>query len=104
MSHNLDLPIVREYHGHELFLKFDWEKPNDLAPIAARVLVNCDVPGLASTVGELHGPWANYLDAVAEAIAVGERWVDSQLAEKTIAADLERSQEQATGFLPLRRG
>lgn len=80
MSHNMDMPITHQYCGHQLFLKFDWAKPNDLTPLAAHVLVHCDVPGLASTVAELHGPWASYHDAVAEAIAVGERWVDSQLA------------------------
>lgn len=79
MPHGLDLPVTRTYRGHQLYIKFEWAKPNDEAPVAAHILVNCDVPGLASTVGELQGPWSNYLDALIEAIAVGERWVDSQL-------------------------
>ncbi|WP_434606265.1 hypothetical protein J3P80_10705 [Pseudomonas sp. D2-30] len=79
MSHNLDLPVAHTYRGHQLFLKFDWKRPNDAAPTAAHILVNCDVPGLASTVGELKGPWSSYLDALTEAIGVGEQWVDSQL-------------------------
>lgn len=29
MTHSSDLPITHEYRGHQLVLKFGWEKPND---------------------------------------------------------------------------
>lgn len=79
MSHSLDMPITHEYRGHHVVVKFEWVKPNDDAPVAAHVLAYCDVPGLASTVAELDGPWESYHDALAEAMSVGELWIDSQM-------------------------
>lgn len=79
MSHSLDMPITHEYCGHHVVVKFTWDKPNDDSPVVAHVLTYCDVPGLASEVAELRGPWASYHSALAEAMSVGERWIDSQL-------------------------
>jgi hypothetical protein len=79
MSHSLDAPITHEYRGHKLVVKFDWEKPNDDSPAAAHVLEEGGIPGLADTVAELPGPWPDYQSALAEAMAVAERWIDSQL-------------------------
>ncbi|CAI8791806.1 HicB family protein [Pseudomonas jessenii] len=79
MSHNLDAPIVHEYRGHLLFIKFDWAKPNDDSPFAAHILQSSEVAGLANTVADLPGPWTDYQTALAEGMAAAERWVDSQL-------------------------
>jgi hypothetical protein len=78
VPHNLDRPVTHKYRGHQLFLKFDWEKPNDAAPSAAHVLEKSEVPGLANTVADIIGPWPDYRSALAEAISAGERWIDSQ--------------------------
>ncbi|MFQ6345979.1 hypothetical protein ACQRBV_22885 [Pseudomonas sp. R11F] len=77
MSHSLDTPIAHEYRGHRLFLKFDWNRPNDETPVAAHVIESSDIPGYANTVADLSGPWRDYQNALAEAIATAERWVDS---------------------------
>lgn len=82
MSHNLDSPIAHEYRGHQLFVKFDWAKPNDDTPIAAFILQDSQVQGLADTIGVLTGPWPDYYYALAEAISVGERFIDSQLPSR----------------------
>lgn len=79
MSHSSDSPIIHEYRGHQLVLKFDWEKPNDQSPAAAHILKSSDVPGFANTVADLHGPWTDYQSAIAEAMALAERWIDSQM-------------------------
>ena len=79
MSHNLDTPLVHEYRGHQLFVKFGWDKPNDESPMTAHILENSAVDGLANTVADLSGPWADYHSALAEAMAAAERWIDSQL-------------------------
>lgn len=79
MSHSLDRPIAHEYRGHEVIIKFDWDKPNDDAPVAAHVIEASEVSGFANTVADLSGPWKDYQSALAEALATAERWVDSQL-------------------------
>ncbi|OOH81310.1 hypothetical protein BOW65_09520 [Pseudomonas koreensis] len=79
MSHSLDRPIAHEYRGHELFIKFDWDKPNDEVPVSAHVVEASEVPGFANTVADLPGPWEDYPSALADAMATAERWVDSQL-------------------------
>ncbi len=35
MSHGVDVPIIHEYRGHKLVVKFDWDRPNDQSPTAA---------------------------------------------------------------------
>lgn len=79
MSHSLDVPIVHEYRGHKLVVKFDWDRPNDPSPTAAHVLAESEGRGLADTVAELPGPWPDYPSALAEAMAAAECWIDSQL-------------------------
>ena len=78
MSHNLEAPVVHKYRGYQLFVKFDWDKPNDESPVAAHILEHGAVDGLANTVADLAGPWIDYHSALAEAMATAERWVDSQ--------------------------
>ena len=79
MSHTMDRPIAHQYRGHELFIKFDWNKPNDEVPVAVHVVEASEVPSFANTVADLSGPWEDYQSALAEALATAERWVDSQL-------------------------
>lgn len=79
MSHGLDTPIAHEYRGQKLVLKFDWGRPNDDSPVAAHVLEESGIQGLANTVAQLRGPWPDYPSALAEAMKVAERWIDSQL-------------------------
>jgi len=79
MSHGLDVPITHEYRGRKLVVKFDWDRPNDTSPTAARVLAESGIHGLANNVAELPGPWPDYPSALAEAMAAAERWIDSQL-------------------------
>ena len=79
MSHSLDRPIAHEYRGRELFIKFDWDKPNDEAPLGVHIIETNEDPGFANTVDDLSGPWEDYQSALAEALATAERWVDSQL-------------------------
>ena len=79
MSHSLDRPITHEYRGHQLFVKFDWGRPNDETPVAAHVVESSEIPGFANTVADLSGPWPDYQAALAEAVATAERWIDSQL-------------------------
>jgi hypothetical protein len=82
MPYSQGAPIAHEYRGCQLFLKFDWQKPNDKIPFAVHVLENSEVPGLANTVADLPGPWTDYQSALAEAIAAAERWIDSQLPQQ----------------------
>lgn len=79
MSHTIDLPVAYHYRGKEVFLKFDWDKPNDESPVAAHVLEEGSVVGLASTVADLTGPWNDYQSALTEAKVAAERWIDSQM-------------------------
>jgi hypothetical protein len=79
MSHGLDTPITHVYRGHKLVVKFDWERPNDDSPVAAHVLEESGVQGLANAVAQLQGPWTDYPSALAEAMEVAERWINSQL-------------------------
>ncbi|MCF3193489.1 MULTISPECIES: hypothetical protein [Pseudomonas] len=81
MSHNLDIPITHVYRGHTIFLKFDWARPNNLAPESAKVIQAGAINGMGEIAAELVGPWADYHSAVEEAIAAAERWIDSQLSE-----------------------
>ncbi|WP_439864884.1 hypothetical protein [Pseudomonas antarctica] len=79
MSHNLDIPIAHVYRGHTLFLKFEWQRPNDDAPFVATIIEPAPIDGLGEVAAELTGPWPDYPAALDEAMAAAERWVDSQL-------------------------
>mgnify|MGYP000651408859 FL=1 len=79
MSHNLDAPIAHSYRGHVMFLKFDWRRPNDDVPVAAKIIEPAPINGLGEVAAELKGPWPDYPAALSEAMAAAERWVDSQL-------------------------
>lgn len=79
MSHNLDAPIAHAYRGHVMFLKFDWRRPNDDAPVAAKIIEPAPINGLGEVAAELKGPWPDYPSALDEAMAAAERWIDSQL-------------------------
>ncbi|MBM1184157.1 hypothetical protein HBO97_22305 [Pseudomonas lundensis] len=79
MSHNLDAPIAHSYRGHVMFLKFDWRRPNDDVPVAAKIIEPAPINGLGEVAAELKGPWPDYPSALDEAMAAAERWIDSQL-------------------------
>ena len=79
VSHNLDAPIAHAYRGHTIFLKFDWRRPNDDAPVAAKIIEPASIDGLGEVAAELTGPWPDYPTALDEAMAAAERWIDSQL-------------------------
>ena len=79
MSHNLDAPIAHSYRGHVMFLKFDWQRPNDDVPVAAKIIEPAPINGLGEVAAELKGPWPDYPSALDEAMAAAERWIDSQL-------------------------
>lgn len=79
MPHQLDLPIAHAYRGHTMILKFDWRRPNDEAPVAAKVIEPAPIDGLGKVAAELTGPWPDYPAALDEAMAAAERWIDSQL-------------------------
>lgn len=79
MSHNLDAPIAHAYRGHTMFLKFDWRRPNDDAPVAAKIIEPAPIEGMGEVAAELEGPWPDYPSALDEAMAAAERWIDSQL-------------------------
>ncbi|WP_218175481.1 hypothetical protein [Pseudomonas azotoformans] len=79
VSHNLDAPIAHAYRGHVMFLKFDWRRPNDDAPVAAKIIEPAPINGLGEVAAELKGPWPDYPAALDEAMAAAERWIDSQL-------------------------
>lgn len=79
MSHQIDFPIAHAYRGHTMFLKFDWRRPNDDAPVAAKIIEPASIDGLGEVAAELTGPWPDYPAALDEAMAAAERWVDSQL-------------------------
>lgn len=79
MSHNLDVPIAHAYRGHTMFLKFAWKRPNDDAPVAAKVIEPAPIDGMGEVAAELEGPWPDYATALDEAMVAAERWIDSQL-------------------------
>ncbi|CRM94494.1 hypothetical protein [Pseudomonas sp. 22 E 5] len=79
MSHQIDVPIAHAYRGHTMFLKFDWRRPNDDAPVAAKIIEPAPIDGLGEVAAELEGPWPDYPAALDEAMAAAERWIDSQL-------------------------
>lgn len=79
MSHNFDAPIAHAYRGHVIFLKFDWRRPNDQSPVAAKIIEPAPIIGLGEVAAELEGPWPDYPAALDEAMAAAERWIDSQL-------------------------
>ena len=79
VSHNLDAPIAHAYRGQTMFLKFVWRRPNDKAPVAAKIIEPAPIHGLGEVAAELMGPWPDYPAAIDEAMAAAERWVDSQL-------------------------
>lgn len=45
VSHNFDAPIAHAYRGHVMFLKFDWRRPNDDAPVAAKIIEPAPIDG-----------------------------------------------------------
>jgi hypothetical protein len=79
VSHNFDAPIAHAYRGHVMFLKFDWRRPNDQIPVAAKVIEPAPINGLGEVAAELEGPWPDYPAALDDAMAAAERWIDSQL-------------------------
>jgi len=79
VPHQLDLPISHAYRGHTMILKFDWRRPNDDAPVAAKIIEPAPIDGLGEVAAELTGPWPDYPAALDEAMAAAERWIDSQL-------------------------
>jgi hypothetical protein len=79
VSHNLDAPIAHAYRGHVIFLKFDWRRPNDDVPVAAKIIEPAPIDGLGEVAAELSGPWPDFPSALDDAMAAAERWVDSQL-------------------------
>lgn len=79
MPHQLDVPIAHTYRGQTMFLKFVWRRPNDNAPVAAKIIEQAPIHGLGEVAAELMGPWPDYPAALDEAMAAAERWVDSQL-------------------------
>ena len=79
VSHNLDAPIAHSYRGHVMFLKFDWRRPNDDVPVAAKIIEPAPINGLGEVAAELMGPWPDYPSALDEAMAAAERWIDSHL-------------------------
>ncbi|MEJ5280640.1 hypothetical protein WH299_15330 [Pseudomonas sp. MYb541] len=78
MSHQIDVPIAHAYRGHTMFLKFDWRRPNDDAPVAAKIIEPAPIDGLGEVAAVLEGPWPDYPAALGEAMAAAERWIDSQ--------------------------
>ena len=79
MSHNFDAPIAHAYRGHVMFLKFDWRRPNDQSPVAAKIIEPAPINGLGEVAAKLEGPWPDYPAALVDAMAAAERWIDSQL-------------------------
>ena len=79
MSHNFDAPIAHVYRGHVMVLKFDWRRPNDESPVAAKIIEPAPINGLGEVAAELEGPWPDNPAALDEAMAAAERWIDSQL-------------------------
>jgi hypothetical protein len=62
-----------------MILKFDWRRPNDDAPVAAKIIEPAPIDGLGEVAAELTGPSPDYPAALDDAVAAAERWVDSQL-------------------------
>lgn len=79
MSHQMDVPLAHHYRGRDVFVKFDWQKPNDEAPIAAHVVAKGQVEGLGKVAVELNGPWEDYQQAIADAVKAAEDWIDQQM-------------------------
>lgn len=79
MSHIRDVPIEHEYRGQKVFLKFEWERPNDVAPVLFRVIESSEIPGYGNVAAENAGPWEDYQAALSDAMAAAERWIDCQL-------------------------
>ncbi|WP_350647175.1 hypothetical protein [Pseudomonas sp. HY13-MNA-CIBAN-0226] len=81
MPHNMETPIVHQFRNVTVYLKFDWDKPNDDSPVAAHVVEDGEIHGYGITVAELAGPWPDYHSALAETISVAEQWIDTQLSQ-----------------------
>ncbi|MFJ7141211.1 hypothetical protein [Pseudomonas protegens] len=81
MSHNLDVPIELEYRGRKVFLKFEWARPNDVAPILFRVIESSEISGFGNVAAEISGPWEDYQTALDDAMAAARRWIDCQCPE-----------------------
>lgn len=79
MSYRMDTPIAHEHRGHTVFLKFEWERPNDEAPISARVVQAGNIRGYGEVVAELQGPWTSYRAALEDVMSAADRWINSQL-------------------------
>jgi len=79
VSYIRDVPIEHEYLGQKVFLKFEWERPNDVTPVLFRVIESSEIPGFGNVAAEIAGPWEDYQAAIAEAMAAAQRRIDSQL-------------------------
>lgn len=79
MSHLMDMPLAHRYRGEEVFVKFDWLKPNDEIPSSAHVIAKGEVEGLGQTVLSLAGPWGDYDQAIVDAVKAAEDWIDQQM-------------------------
>jgi hypothetical protein len=75
----MDLPIVHHYRGKDVFVKFDWQKPNDEVPSAVHLITEGQVDGLGIGAIDLIGPWDDYPSALADAMAMAEQWINNQL-------------------------
>ncbi|WP_430444891.1 MAG: hypothetical protein ACQZ2J_27715 [Pseudomonas piscis] len=79
MPHDLDVPVVHKHRGQTVFLKFEWDRPNDDVPAAVRVIQANQLHGVGDVAAELRGPWPGYQAALDEGIEAAERWINSQL-------------------------
>jgi len=80
MPHMMETPIVHQFRNVTVYVKFEWDKPNDESPKAAHVVQDGDISGYGNAVAELTGPWVDYKSALEEAITVADRWIDSRLS------------------------
>ena len=88
MSHLMDAPIALEHRGHQVFLKLEWQRPNDEVPIAVRIVQPSEITGLGEVAAELSGPWSDYQAAIDEAKAAAERWISSQMTTREVRLGL----------------
>ena len=72
-----------------MFLKFEWRRPNDDAPVAATIIEPAPIDGLGEVAAELTGPWPDYPAALDEAMAAASGSGKAEAAAWLLA----RSQE-----------
>ena len=68
----MDVPLAHHYRGKDVFVKFDWQKPNDEAPTAAHVIAQCEVEVLGKVAVDLDGSWDDFQQAIADAVKAAE--------------------------------